>query len=83
MFCTKSAPWPCWATIQNVSPCRPSQTGVTRGRPVRRPVVSRRASPGGGIRSANASLSSGLSTDFWSRSVTRCLSPDAPERPVG
>jgi hypothetical protein len=49
--------------IQKVSPSVPSHTGVIRGRPVRRPVVSRRASPGGGIRSAKASLSKGLIND--------------------
>src|SRR3954453_11382045 len=57
--------------IQKVSPSAPSHTGVTRGRPVRRPIVSRSASPGGGIRSAKASLSSGLITIFWSRSRRR------------
>ena len=37
MFLTYSVRRPSCATIQNVSPSRQSQTGVTRGQPVRRP----------------------------------------------
>lgn len=48
MFRTQSAQRPRWATSQKTSPSRPSHTGVRRGCPVRRPVVSSRASPGGG-----------------------------------
>src|ERR1041385_3883208 len=59
--------------IQKVSPSRQSQTGVARGCPVRRPIVSRSASPGGGVRSLNASLSSGFIRDFCSRSMMRSL----------
>jgi len=40
MFRTRLARRPCWATSQKVSPSRPSQMGVRRGCPVRRPVVS-------------------------------------------
>jgi hypothetical protein len=67
MFSTQSARHPRWATSQKVSPSRPSHTGVRRGCPVRRPVVSSRASPGGGMPSSHASMRIGLITRFCSR----------------
>lgn len=51
---------PACATSQKVCPSRPSHTGVQRGCPVRRPVVSSRASPGGGMPSFQAAKTIGL-----------------------
>jgi hypothetical protein len=48
MFRTQPADRPRCATSQKISPSRPSHTAVHRGSPVRRPVVSSRASPGMG-----------------------------------
>src|SRR4051794_3839069 len=66
--------------IQKLSPSKQSQTGVTRGRPELRPVVSRRASPDGGMPSLNASLSSGLISDLWSRCITPRTNPGCGRR---
>ena len=65
-------------------PSWPSRTGVTRGHPVRRPFVSRRASPGSGTPKRNASLTRGFSTDFWTGWKMRPLTaePRVSERPV-
>jgi hypothetical protein len=57
-------------------PSRPSHTGVRRGRPVRRPVVSSRASPGGGMPSSHASMTIGLTIRFCSGWTTRFLAAD-------
>jgi hypothetical protein len=63
---TQSARRPRWATSQKTSPSRPSHTGVRRGNRVRRPVVSSRASPGGGKPRLCASMTIGLITRFCS-----------------
>jgi hypothetical protein len=73
MFRTQPADRPRCATSQKVSPSRPSHTGVRRGNPVCRPVVSSRASPGMGIPRSHASLTTGLITDCWRRPRTRWL----------
>ena len=65
MLQTRSASRPRWERSPKVLPSWPSQTGVSRSCPVRRPFVSRRASPGSGTPNGNAILTSGLSTDFW------------------
>jgi hypothetical protein len=57
---------PCSATIQNCPPMRPLPTGVRRGFPLLRPMVSRRAYPGAARPTANISLMGGLSTYFCS-----------------
>jgi hypothetical protein len=66
MFRTQSARRPRWASSQKTSPSRPSHTGVRRGSPVCRPVVSSRASPGGGKPRLCASMTIGLITRFCS-----------------
>ena len=78
MFRTQSADRPRCATTQKVWPSRPSHTGVRRGSPVRRPVVSSRASPGNGIPRSHASMTTGLITDCWRRPRTRWLARCAP-----
>ena len=62
---TQSAARPRWESSQKVSPSSPSQTGVTRGCRLRRPIVSRRASPGSGMPTRNAHLTSGFTTPLW------------------
>jgi hypothetical protein len=56
MLQTYPAFLPCSATIQNWLPTRPSPTGVRRGLPVLRPMVSRSAYPGGARPRANKSV---------------------------
>jgi hypothetical protein len=82
MLRTQSASRPRWASSQNAPPSNPSQTGVSRGLPVRRPVVSRRASPGSGTPIRNANLISGFTTDVCSVWMRPCvpLGPGACER---
>jgi hypothetical protein len=75
-FRTQSERRPCWATSQKVSPSSPSQMGVRRGCSVRRPVVSRRASPGGPSPNLHASVRSGLTTDFCRGWRMRCWAVD-------
>jgi hypothetical protein len=67
MLRTNSASRPVWAISQNVSPSWQSHTGVRRGFPVVRPVVSNRASPGAEIPTSNPSLTSGFTTNVCTR----------------
>jgi hypothetical protein len=55
---------PCWTTNQKMSPSWPSQMGIRRFRPVRRPTVSNNASPGGPSPSRHASLTGGFTKNF-------------------
>src|SRR6266567_4564890 len=50
--------------IQNCRPTSPLPTGMRRGFPVFRPVVSRSARPGGAMPTANRNLTGGLSKYF-------------------
>lgn len=61
---------PCSETIQKVSPSRPFVTGVRRGRPDFRPVVSRIAVPGAGIPALNIAFTTGL-TAYLARAVLK------------
>ncbi len=60
-----------FATIQNWLSTSPSPTGVRRGLPVLRPIVSRRARPGIARPAANSSLSGTLRTYFPKAWTTR------------
>ena len=65
---------PCSETIQNVSPSMPLVTGVRRGSPDLRPVVSRMAVPGAGTPTLNIALTNGLTPYFASAVLKRRLS---------
>src|SRR3712207_6232950 len=70
MFLTYIADQPCSVTIQNCSPRRPLPTGVWRGRPLRRPVVSRIAV---WLEGSRPRLTSGRTTGLTRRLVTKRL----------